>query len=138
MNPLWPSLGIALFGVGAAAAATACSFSDGAEKAGEVATERYTVIYRFAPASPAVAEAFKLVGRVCPADGTEFAGKLSANADMPQHGHGMNYQPRVSLMDEGEFVAEGFVLHMPGHWRFSFKLADGDHRETLSFEHHAK
>ena len=97
------------------------------------------MIYRFEPEAPVVGVTFKVRGRVCPSERGVFTGVVTVDADMPQHGHGMNYRPRVRLESAtGEFIAEGFVLHMPGLWRFRFKLVDGTSRETLYFEHLAK
>ena len=43
--------------------------------------------------------------------------RLTVNAIMPAHQHGMNYTPAVSYIDESDsFEVEGFLFHMPGIW----------------------
>tara|TARA_R110002110_G_scaffold249872_5_gene466057 strand:+ start:729 stop:1070 length:342 start_codon:yes stop_codon:yes gene_type:complete len=52
--------------------------------------------------------------------------RLTVDAIMPAHGHGMNYEVEVREIEPGQYVAEGFILHMPGLWRFRFiQRADG-------------
>lgn len=41
---------------------------------------------------------------------------VHADADMPEHGHGMTLVPRVSRMSPGVFRVEGMLMHMPGAW----------------------
>lgn len=65
---------------------------------------------------------FDLRISICGPEGP-FAGGLAVDADMPAHGHGMNYRPRVRMTAPGHFVAEGLMFHMRGAWRFRFSLA---------------
>jgi len=112
---------------------------DALKAAGAATSERFVVVYRLEPENPTVGTTFNLRGRVCLKEHGAFAGVVTAAADMPEHGHAMNYQPSVKMEPgTGEFIAEGFVLHMPGRWRFQFKIADDAYRETLYVEHLAK
>ncbi len=54
---------------------------------------------------------------------------------MPAHRHGMNYKPTVISTLPGTYVAEGFLLHMPGDWRFKFRLAGADGPVRLAHGH---
>lgn len=101
-------------------------------------SETYAVTYRFEPASPAIGEHFNVLGRVCRNDGAEFSGSVKVDATMPRHGHGMNYLPTSQMFDNGQFVASGLLLHMPGHWAVELQVVDGASRERLRFEYQAK
>lgn len=43
--------------------------------------------------------------------------RLDVQAVMPAHQHGMNYDPIVAQIGEGQFEVTGMVFHMPGHWQ---------------------
>lgn len=47
---------------------------------------------------------------------------LTVDAGMPQHGHGMNHVPRIKAQPNGTWLAEGFLMHMPGDWQLYFDL----------------
>jgi len=51
---------------------------------------------------------------------------------MPQHGHGMNYQPSVVDEGGGWYRFEGSVLHMPGRWQLVFDVFDDTGRRRLT------
>lgn len=53
--------------------------------------------------------------------------RLSVDAHMPAHRHGMNYRPTISRTENG-FRAEGLLFHMPGEWEFIFELRFNDGR----------
>jgi hypothetical protein len=99
--------------------------------------ETFSVTYRLAPSSPAIGEHFKVFGRVCRNDGAGFAGSVKVGATMPRHGHGMNYVPSSEMFDNGQFVASGMLLHMPGQWAVELNVVDGASRERLQFEYQA-
>lgn len=42
--------------------------------------------------------------------------KMTANAKMPAHKHGMNLEPRISIHDDGSTTGNGFLFHMEGRW----------------------
>lgn len=50
---------------------------------------------------------------------------LSVDASMPEHGHGMNRTPRISRGADGEFLVEGMLFHMTGHWELYFDVTAG-------------
>lgn len=98
----------------AAPAALACELPGGPAKKLQSAT--YTILYRAAPGL-AVGEHFALEMQVCPPPA-----RLSVDAWMPDHRHGMNYRPRVEALGGGRYRAEGLLFHMPGRWEFLFEL----------------
>ncbi|MEZ5651057.1 MAG: hypothetical protein R3E87_10965 [Burkholderiaceae bacterium] len=77
-----------------------------------------------------VGEPFAVSLRICAPPGTT----VTVDADMPAHGHGMNYRP---VLREGpaatdgvrEFEVDGLLWHMPGRWRLRF-LFERDGRSS--------
>ncbi len=41
---------------------------------------------------------------------------------MPEHGHGMNVEPKVTALGKGRFSVEGMLLHMSGRWELYFDI----------------
>lgn len=53
--------------------------------------------------------------------------RVVANATMPAHKHGMNYNPTVEYNEESKsFKVEDFVFHMPGKWVISLSTYKGE------------
>jgi hypothetical protein len=48
--------------------------------------------------------------------------KISFDARMPAHNHGMITKPRVVKKTANEFLIEGLKFHMAGDWLISFKI----------------
>lgn len=116
-------------------AANACAAFDGFDApSGAVAKSGYEVRYRFDPTALQPLRQFAVEVAVCGPDGP-FAGPLKADADMPVHRHGMNYRPAVLQTAPGRYRAEGFLLHMPGAWRFKFDLTTPDGPVRLRSAH---
>ncbi|WP_428246933.1 hypothetical protein [Ferrovibrio sp.] len=88
----------------------------GFEAAPKAMRDGVTVAWKSEPAQIKTGVPFALELAVCPA-----AARLSVDAHMPAHRHGMNYQPSIRAVGEGRFRAEGLVLHMPGEWEFVFE-----------------
>ena len=74
------------------------------------------------PASPKVGEPFEVRVRLCDDAEADVKGQLSGRAQMPAHGHGMNYRPPTAHLTKGRATLTGYLLHMPGHWAFEFTL----------------
>ncbi len=47
------------------------------------------------------------------------------DAQMPEHGHGMNVAPMVTIAAAGSGSAEGMLFHMSGRWEVDVDLDDG-------------
>ncbi len=71
----------------------------------------------FSDQSPAVGEFTLLEIHFCLDDQPLSVESLEVNADMPAHGHGMNYQTQVVTQGKGKYLVEGLLFHMPGEWR---------------------
>jgi hypothetical protein len=79
----------------------------------------------------AIGQPFTLVLHVCAENPAHKVSEIVLDADMPQHKHGMNYAPRVTMRGPGEAVGEGFVLHMPGRWRLIADMRIDGRRERF-------
>ena len=58
---------------------------------------------------------------------------LAADAAMPDHGHGMRTQPRVTRNEDGSFRVDGMMFHMPGYWELYLDVLRGAIRERSQF-----
>ncbi len=59
---------------------------------------------------------------------------VSVDATMPGHMHGMNQVPVVTAQQDGTHLVEGMLFHMPGAWRVTVTVEDGDAEETAVFD----
>lgn len=109
-----------LFGIGAAAAAAACT--PDFKGALTVESARYTLAWRTQPAAIPVGRHFAIDFVVCPKTGVPMPQSLRIDAQMPEHRHGMNYKAGVTAEGGGRYRAEGLMFHMPGRWELSFEL----------------
>lgn len=65
---------------------------------------------------------FSLLMRICPAN----AELQAVDASMPAHRHGMNYQPTLQRLGDGQWRADGLLFHMRGRWELRWDVrADG-------------
>ena len=55
----------------------------------------------------------------------EFPKSVMVDAQMPDHGHGMNVAPTIVLEKSGECHAEGMLFHMSGRWEVDVDIDDG-------------
>ena len=68
----------------------------------------------------------------CRASGTVEA--IVVDAQMPAHGHGMNYRPTATQPAPSHFQVSGLMLHMPGRWRLIVDLVQADRRTRLEHD----
>ena len=53
--------------------------------------------------------------------------RVSVDADMPSHGHGMITEPVVTKIDANHYQVDGMMLHMPGYWEIYIDVTrDGE------------
>jgi hypothetical protein len=116
--------------LGCAAAAHACEPALSGEGVRLAAGTDYVVAWKPVPAPLKVSEFFTLELAVCANSGVAPA-ELRVDATMPEHKHGMNYRPAVTTLGNGRFRAEGFMLHMPGMWEFSFDVRAPGRQEQV-------
>lgn len=61
--------------------------------------------------------------------------RLRLDAQMPAHGHGMNYRPSVQVLaDTGWTRFDGLLFHMPGRWQLALDAIDGDQRRRMTLD----
>lgn len=90
-----------------------------------------SVAYAWLPEPPAIGNLATLRIRICDDAGKPAQGKLTVDAVMPAHGHGMNYAPPRIEVAAGPVEVTGLLFHMPGRWQLRFKLrADGTTRRA--------
>jgi hypothetical protein len=119
-------IGAALAGLalsGFAVAAHACELPGGEAQMLQGAT--HTVLYR--AATPRVGEHFSVDFAVCPAPEA-----VRVDAWMPEHRHGMNYKPSITVQGVGRYRAQGLMLHMAGRWEIVFEVRSGSQTERLA------
>ncbi len=124
-----PALAAALALVLAAGQAAACDRPEGWTGGTKIAGERWTAWWRSEPAAIPVGAHFSVRFHLCgpPVD------RVKVRGWMPDHRHGMNYRPGVTL-DGLSGTAEGLMFHMPGRWQLILDVRGKAGRETLIAE----
>jgi len=59
--------------------------------------------------------------------------RVSVDASMPAHGHGLNTAPEVKELGANRFLAEGMLFHMAGAWELYVDIYRGPVRERAVF-----
>jgi hypothetical protein len=80
----------------------------------------YRILYRTIPAAIPRGESFAIEAWVFASGAPDRPledVRLSADAAMPEHGHGMNRVPKIEGLGRGGFRIEGLYFHMPGAWQ---------------------
>jgi hypothetical protein len=88
----------------------------------------FRIYYRLAPASIPSNEPFALEAWVVePEDERRLLAdaRLIVDAAMPEHGHGMNREPRTERRADGGYDVSGLLFHMPGRWELYFDVVRG-------------
>ena len=112
-------------------AAAACTVPEGFAR---LATPEAEIAYRWEPGPLKVGQFFAVEVIACRAPGAGAVREIVLDAQMPAHGHGMNYRPTVTSAGPGRFRAAGLMLHMAGTWRLTFDLIQADKRTRLTQE----
>jgi hypothetical protein len=114
--------------VALAAATEAAACGEGlAAVTGRASSARYDVAFATLPSPIATGAHFALeiTGALPPRT-------LAVDAVMPEHRHGMNYRPTVTVLGPGRYRAEGLLFHMPGRWDLLFDVDNGSGTERLT------
>ena len=111
-----------LAGLGAAAGAADCGGNLPAAHRLMAQADGLQIAFAPHPAPLPVGREFALDIVLCPAPGQPMPTALVVDADMPAHRHGMNYRASITVLGNGQFRADGMLLHMAGRWRFIFDL----------------
>ncbi|TWT40340.1 hypothetical protein RAS1_40480 [Phycisphaerae bacterium RAS1] len=59
---------------------------------------------------------------------------LNVDADMPEHGHGMNTKPIITRTGPGRFTVGGLLFHMPGYWEVYLDITRDNRTERAQFD----
>ena len=124
-----PALAAALALVLTADRAAACPRPQGWVGGAELAGGLWTAWWRPEPAPIPVGAHFSIRFHLCgpPVD------RVRVRGWMPDHRHGMNYRPAVTLNGLSG-TAEGLLFHMPGRWRLILDVRGAAGREKLTTE----
>ena len=111
----------------AAGQAATCDRPEGWTGGARIAGELWTAWWRSDPAPIPVAAHFSVRFHLCgpPVD------RVGVRGWMPDHRHGMNYRPKVTL-DGPAGTADGLLFHMPGRWQLILEVRGAAGRETLT------
>ena len=61
-------------------------------------------------------------------------GQITVDGGMPQHGHGLPTQPKVTqYLGRGDYQVEGMKFNMPGWWVVKFQVTANGRSDTLQF-----
>jgi hypothetical protein len=88
--------------------------------------DHFKIVYRWVPTELKVGQFFAVEVVDCTVSAVGPAERIAIDATMPVHGHGMNYRPTAERIAAGHYRFTGLMLHMPGTWRFTFRLITGD------------
>ncbi|HEX2172134.1 MAG TPA: FixH family protein [Dehalococcoidia bacterium] len=59
---------------------------------------------------------------------------IAVDGDMPQHGHGLPTQPRVTQnLGDGDYLVEGMKFQMGGWWVVDFEVTTHGQTDTVRF-----
>ena len=122
-----PALAAALAFVFAAGEAAACARPQGWTGGAKIAGELWTAWWSSEPAPIPVGAHFSIRFHLCGPP----VGRVEVRGRMPDHRHGMNYRPAVTL-DGVSGTAEGLLFHMPGRWQLILDVRGAAVREKLT------
>ena len=124
-----PALAGALALVLAAGQAAACDRPQGWTGGARIDGTLWTAWWRSEPYAIPIGAHFSIRFRLCGPP----VGRVGVRGWMPDHRHGMNYQPAVTLNGLSG-TAEGLLFHMPGRWQLILDVRGAAGREKLIAE----
>lgn len=117
----------------APAAAEVCTTPEGWMVLKSEQASTYQAALSLGPTVPQVGTPFDVALKVCSPAGAPVE-RLSVDATMPAHKHGMNYAPQLTKTAEDAYMAAGFLFHMPGVWRVTVSVYGAGAPSHLSTE----
>jgi hypothetical protein len=81
----------------------------------------FAAALRTSPSPVVVGAPFAVQLLVCANHGMRID-RLTMDANMPAHRHGMNYVPEISVSGDGLYEGRGFLFHMPGRWEITVSV----------------
>lgn len=101
------------------------------------ASERglYRISYTPSPAPPPINRLHTWALTVQTADGQPVEGaRIAVEGEMPQHGHGLATQPRVTAYrGDGNYLVEGLKFQMGGWWVVHFTVSANGETDSVRF-----
>lgn len=98
----------------------------------DLSTEKMTdggsfmVAYSTMPGEVPLNEDFMVMVQLTDMEGNNVqATTVDVDANMPDHGHGMNVDPMIMDMGDGMWHADGMRFHMEGYWELEV-VVDGE------------
>ena len=85
----------------------------------------FSASLRTSPSPVTVGVPFVVDLTVCSAEGARVD-RLTIDATMPAHRHGMNYKPEIVAKGPGNYEGRGFLFHMPGRWEIALAVYTGE------------
>lgn len=87
----------------------------------------------------AVSEPFSILLTVCGVNTSDSGGsEILLDAFMPAHGHGMNYSPEYTVMENSErhikLKIDSLLLHMPGDWQWRIVIKTAGERQEINYD----
>ena len=113
----------------AASPAAACDRPGDWTGGARIGGELWTAWWRPEPAAIEVGAHFSVRFHLC----GPTVDRVKVRGWMPDHRHGMNYRPAVTLNGLSG-TAEGLMFHMPGRWQLILDVRGAAGRETLTAE----
>jgi hypothetical protein len=126
----WPGLAFVLFAPWPSLAAC----PDAAQGYARLSGAGAEIAFRWQPDVLKVGQFFTMDVVACRLPDGSIAQTIIVDAQMPAHGHGMNYRPTTTESGPSRFQVSGLMLHMPGRWRLTVDLVQGDRRTRLSHD----
>ncbi|MSR41010.1 MAG: hypothetical protein EXS10_03805 [Phycisphaerales bacterium] len=93
----------------------------------------YQVAWRVVGGLIPRADPFDVEIRILDAQGKPADVECTIDAEMPEHGHGMNVVAEMQRRGTGDFLAKGMLLHMPGRWSIMIDATHGAVTERAQF-----
>lgn len=117
--------------VTAPVAATACDTPDGWRAMVADGDSGVTAAINLNDVPVQLGEPFSVEVVIC-SDGNKTIERISVDATMPAHKHGMNYRPKVIQNGDDRYTASGMFFHMRGNWRISVAAHSTDDTALFS------
>jgi hypothetical protein len=58
---------------------------------------------------------------------------VTCEAIMPDHNHGMNYEPEITIGENGSVSIQGMRFHMPGEWQVHIDVTENAVTERIQW-----
>ena len=129
-----PPAALALSAVLLAPLPSSAACPDAAQGFARLSTPEAEIAYRWQPDGLKVGQFFTMDVIACRTPDGGAVQTIIVDAQMPAHGHGMNYRPTAVASGPSQFRVSGLMLHMPGRWRLTVDLVQADRHTRLTHD----